>query len=249
MLVVWAVFLIFGMASPMLAKFMPEIIGSFEEAQMFADLIPTPTAADAMVQYIENISQFGFILAVLLAMGLVVGEKERGVAPMILSKPMARWAFIASKFVAQFVMYLAGFLLAAIGAYYYTLFLFGSLELGGYLLLNAALLLWLLTFVGLSLLGSTLGRSTVAAGGIGLGLSVVQMLLGTIPKYGVLLPGGLMTWATMLGRRVAGLAQGPDAAALLGGAGAAQGGAAASALAVILMSLVLAIGLFEQQEL
>jgi ABC-2 type transport system permease protein len=248
-LVIWAVFLAFGMMSPLFARFMPEIIGSFEEAQMFVDLIPPPTIADTMVQYLENLSQFGFILAVLLAMGAVVGEKERGVAPMILSKPMARWAFIASKFSAQLLVYLAGFLLAAMGAYYYTLFLFGPLEVGSFLLLNGVLLLWLLTFVGLSLLGSTLGKSTVAAGGIGLGLCVAQMLLGTLPRWGALLPGGLMGWATLLGQKAAGLSPGADAASLLSGAAAGQGGAAASALAIILMSLVLAIGIFEQQEI
>ncbi len=248
-LVIWVVFLAFGMMSPLFARFMPEIIGSFEEAQMFVDLIPPPTIADTMVQYIENLSQFGFILAVLLAMGAVVGEKERGVAPMILSKPMARWAFIASKFAAQFLIYLAGFLLAAIGAYYYTLFLFGALEIGSFLLLNGVLLLWLLTFVGLSLLGSTLGKSTVAAGGIGLGLCVAQMLLGTLPRWGALLPGGLMSWATLLGQKAADMSPGTDAASLLSGAAAGQGGAAASALAIILVSLVLAIGIFEQQEI
>jgi ABC-2 type transport system permease protein len=248
-LVVWAVFLAFGMLSPLIAYFIPEVFGSVEGMEMFADLIPTPTAFDAMTQYLKNLSQFGFILAVLLAMGAVVGEKERGVAAMILSKPMARWAFIASKFAAQFVVYLAGFILASIGAYYYTLFLFGSLEWGSFLLLNGLLLLWLLTFVGLSLLGSTLGKSTVAAGGIGLGLCVAQMLLGYIPRWGALLPGGLMSWATLLGQKAAGLSAGSDAASLLSGAAAGQGGAAASALAIILMSLVLAIGIFEQQEI
>jgi len=248
-LVVWAVFLAFGMLSPLIAYFIPEVFSSVEGMEMFADLIPTPTAFDAMTQYLKNLSQFGFILAVLLAMGAVVGEKERGVAAMILSKPMARWAFITSKFAAQFVIYLGGFLLAAIGAYYYTLFLFGSLEMGSFLLLNGLLLLWLLTFVGLSLLGSTLGRSTVAAGGIGLGLCVVQMLAGNIPRWGGLLPGGLMSWATLLAQKAAGVSPGADAAALLSGAAAGQGGAAASALAIILMSLVLAVGFFEQQEI
>lgn len=248
-LVVWAVFLAFGMLSPLLARFMPEIIGSMEEAKMFLELIPPPTIADAMLQYLENLSQFGFILAVLLAMGSVVGEKERRVAPMVLSKPMARWAFIASKFTAQLLIYLAGFLLAAAGAYYYTLYLFGALEMGSFLLMNGLLLLWLLTFVALSLLGSTLGKSTVAAGGIGLGLCVAQMLLGNLPRWGALLPGGLMTWATLLGQKAAGLSPGGDAASLLSGAAAGQGGAAASALGIILLSLVLAIGIFEQQEI
>jgi ABC-2 type transport system permease protein len=248
-LVVWAVFLAFGMLSPLLARFTFEIVSSMEGAEMFAGLIPPPTTVDSMVQYLKNLSQFGFILAVLLAMGAVVGEKERRVAPMILSKPMARWAFILSKFAAQFLVYLGAFFLSALAAYYYTLFLFGPLEIGSFLLLNALLLLWLLTFVALSLLGSTLGKSTVAAGGIGLGLCVVLMLAGTLPRWGALLPGGLMTWATLLGQQAAGLSLGADAATLLSGAAAGQGGAAASALALILLSLVLAVGIFEQQEI
>ena len=248
-LVVWAVFLAFGMLSPLLARFTFEIVSSMEGAEMFAGLIPPPTTVDAMVQYLKNLSQFGFILAVLLAMGAVVGEKERRVAPMILSKPMARWAFILSKFTAQFLVYSGAFFLSALAAYYYTLFLFGPLEIGSFLLLNALLLLWLLTFVALSLLGSTLGKSTVAAGGIGLALCVVLMLAGTLPRWGALLPGGLMAWATLLGQQAAGLSLGADAATLLSGAATGQGGAAASALALILLSLVLAVGIFEQQEI
>mgnify|MGYP001155561248 FL=1 len=248
-LVVWAVFLAFGMLSPLLARFTFEIVSSMEGAEMFAGLIPPPTTVDAMVQYLKNLSQFGFILAVLLAMGAVVGEKERRVAPMILSKPMARWAFILSKFAAQLLVYSGAFFLSALAAYYYTLFLFGPLEIGSFLLLNALLLLWLLTFVALSLLGSTLGKSTVAAGGIGLALCVVLMLAGTLPRWGALLPGGLMAWATLLGQQAAGLSLGADAATLLSGAATGQGGAAASALALILLSLVLAVGIFEQQEI
>ena len=239
-LVVGAVFLVFGMFSPLLAKLTPELIGSLEGTEMFAGLIPTPTAADAMVQYLKNLSQFGFILAVVLAMGAVAGEKERGIAPLILSKPLSRWAFILSKFTAQSLVYLGAFGLAAMGAYYYTLFLFGALEAGSFLLLNGLMWLWILTFVGWGLLGSTLSKSTVAAGGIGLGLSVLQMLVGSIPRISGMLPGGLMTWATQLGQAAAGL---------LDEAVVAQGGAAAGALAIIVMSLVLAVGAFEQQEI
>lgn len=244
-LVVGAVFLIFGMGSPLLAKLTPEILSSVEGAEMFAGLIPEPTAFDAMGQYIKNISQFGFILAVVLGMGAVAGEKERGIAPMILSKPMPRWAFIASKLASQSIVYLIAFGLAWVGAYYYTIILFGGLDFGGFALLNGLLLLWLLTFVGLALVGSTLGASTAAAGGIGLLLSVVLMLAGSIPTYGVLFPGALLNWAALVGQQAAGLAA-PDPLTALA---AAQGGAAASALVVIVLSLVLSIGIFEQQEL
>lgn len=247
--VMGAVFLAFGMGSPLIAKFTPQMLSAIEGAEMFADLIPAPTSGDAMVQYIKNLSQFGFILAILLAMGMVVGEKERKTIPMILSKPLPRWVFITSKFSAQLLMYLVIFILSSIGAYYYTIILFGSLDLADFLLLNGLMLLWLLTFVALGLLGSTLGKSTVAAGGIGMGLSVVLMLAGNLPRYGSLLPGGLMSWATVLGQRAAGVTASMPGSGLTSTEMLTNAGAAVSALVVIVMALVLSIGVFEQQEL
>jgi ABC-2 type transport system permease protein len=249
-LVLGAVFLFFGMGSPLITKLTPEILRSVQGGEIYASLIPTPSAADAMSQYIKNITQFGFLLAILLMMGSVVGEKETRVASMILSKPMPRWAFLTSKFAAQCAMYLGGFILAGIGAYYYTWILFGPLEPGAYILMNTLLLLWVLTFVALGLLGSVLGKTTVSAGGIGVGLSVALMLAGSIPQYGALLPGGLLGWAEQAGQAAAGV---QPAAVNLATASFAQlpvnAGALASAIVAIVLLLLLSIGFFEQQEL
>jgi ABC-2 type transport system permease protein len=250
MLVLGAVFLVFGMGSPLLSKLLPEILRSVQGAEQFASLIPVPSAADAMGQYIKNLYQFGFLLAILLAMGAVVGEKETRVAPMILSKPMPRWAFIAGKFAAQGVMYLGAFALSGIGAYYYTWILFGPLDPGQFILMNGLLYMWTLPFVGLSLLGSVLGKSTASAGGIAVGLCIGLSLAGSIPQYGALLPGGLLGWATQAGQAAAGI---QPAAANLAAASIAQlpinGGALASAIVVCILALVFSIGIFEQQEL
>jgi ABC-2 type transport system permease protein len=249
MLVTGAVFLVFGMGSPLIAKVIPDIFKSVAGMEQFAALIPVPSAVDAMDQYLKNLTQFGFLLAVLLAMGTVVGEKEHGVAPMILSKPMPRWAFIAGKFTAQCVMYLACFALSGAGAYYYTWILFGPLEPGAFLLVNVLLLIWILTYVGLAVLGSTLGKTTVAAGGIGVVLSVAMMLGGYIPQYGVLFPEGLLSWAGMAAHAAAGQAASSAVSSALAGQFLVNGGALASAVVVIVMSLVLSWGFFEQQEL
>jgi ABC-2 type transport system permease protein len=249
MLVTGAVFLVFGMGSPLIAKVIPDIFKSVAGMEQFAALIPVPGAADAMQQYIKNLSQFGFLLAVLLAMGTVVGEKEHGVAPMILSKPMPRWAFIAGKFTAQSVMYLACFVLSGAGAWYYTWILFGPLEPGAFLLVNGLLLTWILTFVALAILGSTLGKTTVSAGGIGVVLAVLFMLAGSIPRYGVLFPQGLLTWAGQAAQTAAGKAAPSAVASALAGQVFVNGGALASAAVLIAMCLVVSVGFFEQQEL
>ncbi len=237
LLVVLAVFAVMGIMSPLAAKFTPELLRGIEGAEQFADLIPEPTMADATTQYVKNVTQFGFIMAVLLGMGAVVGEKEKGTAAMILSKPMSRWAFVTSKYVAQVLVYAAGFGTAGVAAAIYTLMLFGPIDLGAFILANLLLYLWLLTFAAVALVSSTLGSSTGAAAGIGLGGSVLLLLAGNIPRVGALAPGGLVAWASQLGMGES------------GSAAAANGGAVAMGVVIVLLCLMTAVGALESQEI
>lgn len=236
-LIVAAVFGLFGLTSPLMAYFMPEMMKAIPGAEQFASLIPTPTQADAILQFVKNITQFGFLLAILLGIGDVAGEKERGVAGMILSKPMTRWAFVASKFLAQISLYLMGFLLAAIGGYLYTWILFEPGDplalLGIFAAISGLLFAWLLPYVTITLVGSVLASSTSAAAGISVAGAVVLMLAGSLPQIAPLLPGALSGWATSLGAATP----------------AASVGALAMSLVIAVAGLLLGIGVFEKQEL
>jgi ABC-2 type transport system permease protein len=236
LIVVLAIFVLFGLTSPLIANFTPQLLSSLEGAEQFAELIPEPTAADGVDQYIKNLTQFGFILAILLGMGAVAGEKEKGTAAMILSKPMSRWAFILSKFGAQTIVYTIGFLIATLGAYYYTIVLFGSYDFGDFIVISMLLELWLLIYVAITLLGSTIGKTTGAAAGISLAGSVLILLAGNIPQVGMLFPSGLTAWATQIGSGVAEEVM-------------INGGAVALAIVIIVMCLLTAVGVFEKQEL
>jgi ABC-2 type transport system permease protein len=234
LIVILAVFLLFGLASPLVAYFTPQIIGSLEEAAAFAHLIPEPTNQDAIAQYIGNITQFGFILAVVLGMGAVAGEKERGLAPMILSKPLPRWAFVLSKFTAQTLVYLLAFTLSGLALYYYTGLLFDPLEFGPFMVGNFLLCVWLLVFAAVTLLGSTIARSAGVAAGIALAGSVLVWLGGSWPRYGALFPSGMVSWAGQLG---VGTAVPPNAGAL------------ALSFVLIVLCLIGAVAYFEVEEL
>ena len=233
-IVVGAVFLLFGLMSPLLAKFTPQMLTMVEGTEQFADLIPEPTTADSLVQYVKNLTQFGFILAILLGMGAVAGEKERGTAAMILSKPLPRWAFLLSKFVAQGVVYFVALLLGTLGAYYYTLVLFEPLALGPFLFGGMLLWLWALVFTAVTLLGSTVGKSTGGAAGLALLGAVVLLILGSIPPVGQFFPSALVGWAGQLGL--------PGEVPFNGTALSANG-------VLILVFLVTAVALFERQEI
>lgn len=234
-LVVMAVFILFGLTSPLVAKMIPDILKNVAGAEQFASLVPTPTSADAMAQYIKNLTQFGFILAVVLGMNAVAGEKESGTAAMILSKPMPRWAFLMSKFTAQELLYLSAFAVAGLGAYYYTIILFGAFDVSAFVLINLLLMVWLTTFVGAALLGSVVGNSIASAAGVGIGISAVFLLAGNIPQYGMLAPGGLVAWASTLGGSAPG--------------SAANAGALAAAVVLTTLCLLWALAIFERQEI
>ena len=233
-LVIVTVFLLFGLGSPLLAKFTPEMFRNLEGMEMFAEMIPEPTIADAMGQYIKNLTQFGFIIAVLIGMGAVAGEKERGTAAMILSKPLPRWAFLLSKFTAQSLVYGVSFLLASLGAYYYTMILFEPFTLGPFLFGNLLLWLWISVFAAVTILASTVANATGAAAGMALVGSVVLLLAGSLPKIGQFAPGGLVAWASQLG---------------LADSVPANGGAIAANIAIIIVCLITAIAALETQEI
>ncbi len=235
--VISGVFALFGIASPLLAYFLPQIMGSIAGAEMFKDLIPVPSLKDSLDQYIKNISQFGFLIAILVGMGKVANEKESGMTEMILHKPLPRWAFILSKFLAQALVYLAAFLIAEVFAYTYSVYLFQPFSFGVFSWMNLLIYLWLMVFVAITTLGSTIARTTGAAAGISLAGAIAILLSASIPNYGAISPQSLISWVSTMTSNVAFNLKTSNFTAL------------GAAVVVIIMSLVWAVGLFEQQEI
>jgi ABC-2 type transport system permease protein len=189
--IVAGLFLIVGLTSPLFARFLPEIIKAAAGDQLASIPIPTPVPADAVEQLWKNLAQFGAFAAIVLAMGSVATERDRGTAAFILSKTVSRDAFIAAK-VAAIGAVLAGCVaLAVIVGWVYTAILFEPLPVVGWLALAFLAWLGLAAWAALTFLGSTVTGSSAAAAGIGFGALVIVSLASAIPSMGRFLPGGL----------------------------------------------------------
>jgi ABC-2 type transport system permease protein len=184
------VFLLVGLSSPLLARFTPENLKAVGGDQ-FQIILPTPTAGDAYDQLAKNVGQFGALIAVLLAMGTVATEKERGTAALILTKPVGRGAYLVAKLVAIAVTLGIATTIAVAGAWFYTLVLFDALPIGAFA--AAAILQWLalVAYAAITFVGSTLTRSAVAAAGLGVAAFLVLGVLSIVPAIGRYLPTGL----------------------------------------------------------
>ena len=228
-----AVLLFFGFLSPLSAKMLPDLMKSLGDTGGVVIEFPPPTAQDALLQHVKNTSQFGVFLAVLLAMGALAREKERGTAAMILSKPASRASFLLAKFVALTLVFGLSLILAGLACYYYTIVLFKGVGQAHFVEMNLLLALFIEFYLAVTLLGSAITRSQVVAGGLGLGAVFVVAILGALPRLGDYMPTALLEWAR----------------ALMAGTGESAWGAVAVSLAGIIICLGIALAVFERQEL
>ena len=194
--VIAVIFLLFGLASPVLARYTPDIV---KLAASTIDIhMPTPTIKDAVAELIKNLSQVGVLAAILLAMGSVAGEKESGTAAFVLVKPVSRLAFLAAKFSGLAVTMAAAVLISGLGAYLYTYLLFAPLTVLGFAAACLVILLGLLEIAAVTFLGSTLVRSSIPAAGIGIFALVVAGVVSSLPNVGRFTPFGLNELASNL---------------------------------------------------
>lgn len=211
LIAVGAVFIVFGILSPLTDRYMKQLldaVGSQGGAMSF--VVPPPSLAGAATQILKNMSQFGIICALLLAMGSVAWEKDRGTAGMILTKPASRAAFLAAKLIAIALTLGLAVVLGCGFSYAYVALLYpASFALGGYVAM-VFLLWWMLVgFAAITMLGSTLTRSAIAAAGIGMVALLVFGILAELPVIGNYMP-------TALGKIASDLVMGKDPGFILG---------------------------------
>lgn len=234
LLVLGSVFLFFGLLSPITARLTPEIVKWAASAAPGVIIqVPPPTAGDAVAQYIKNLSQIVPLVVLLVTMGSVCGEKERGTLPMVLAKPVPRVAVLASKFCSLVVVLALSLLLSGAAAYYYSLVLFDGPQLEPFLLLNLVAGLYLLVVLALTFLASTVATSTVMAGALAFVLWLALLIGGSLPRIGRASPTTLLTWAANIG---------------LGQAFASEWLALGASLALIVLALSVAWLHFRRQE-
>jgi ABC-2 type transport system permease protein len=197
LIAVAAVFVLFGILGPLTDRYMKELLDAVGTGTGgFSVQVPPPSLEGAAGQLLKNLSQFGIICALLLAMGSVAWEKERGTAGLILTKPASRAAFLGAKLAAIALnLAVAVALGCGLGYLYSDLLYPAPFAIGGYV--EMMLLLWwmLVIFATITLLGSTLTRSAIAAAGIGLVALLVLGIVGALPVVGTYMPSSLGTVA------------------------------------------------------
>lgn len=184
------VFFILGAISPLVAHFTPQLLQGATTNGVHIT-VAAPTLKDAVTQYIKNVGGDGFLIAIVLAMGSIAREKERGTAAFLLTKPVSRLAFLAAKFTALLLTLWLGMLVATVTAYGYTVYYFGTVSAWRFTQMALLIGLGLTAFLALTFLASALTRSTVAAAVLGFAGWLILALLGISSRLLPSTPNGL----------------------------------------------------------
>lgn len=188
--VVCLLFVALGIASPVIARYLPELSRGLGEVDAEIGL-PETGIADVLDLLIRNLVLFGGVSAVLLAMGSVANEMERGTAALVLARPVGRAAFLWAKLVGLAMVLGLATGLAVLAAWLYTSLLVEPTPALPWI--QMALVVWLSTMVAgsITVAGSTLASSSLGAGAIGVSAIAALTLASTVPTLNPWLPTGL----------------------------------------------------------
>jgi ABC-2 type transport system permease protein len=196
LLIVGGVFLCFGLMAPILLYFMPDILKMAGD-QIVVE-IPPPTSLQSFTDFAGYIGQFGILIAVLVAMGAIANEQKQGTALITLSKPINSGAFVNAKFVAISLTFSVSLVVAAIFCFGYTVWLIGEAAVLPYIWMNLLMASFLIFCLAITLVFSSLFKSSLAAGGMAIGTIFGLNILSSLPVIGDYLPSKILGWGINL---------------------------------------------------
>lgn len=163
----------FALSDPPITKYMDKFLSLLgSEVQV---IMPPATAEMALSQLWGDIGSLGTLVLILITMGTVAGEKVSGVSGWILTRPVTRTQYIASKALmwslSAIVLYAGG---CAVGGLY-TATLFGGINPVDLVAGWAALATYAVFMVAVTILASVLLNGALAAGVV----SAVVMFAGS----------------------------------------------------------------------
>lgn len=179
LLIVAAVFLLFGMLNPITAKIMPKLLSSFMPEGMTVTLAE-PGAIDSWIQFYKNMST-QLILFIIVFCGIVANELSRGTLINMLTKGLSRKTVILSKFTAVISIWTVSYLICFGTTFAYTMYLLpGELPNVAF----SAFCMWLFGVLQISimLLGGVMSGSIYGSLLLAGGFTGLLMVIGIAPK-------------------------------------------------------------------
>ncbi len=149
------VIILIAIISPLSAKYLNELLEFTLQGTGIAINFPTPTVYDSYIQYFGNLYEIYLYVIIFIAVGMFIGDKTKGLLPMILSKPINRTKYILSKYISISILIFISLIFGYIVFDYYTYFLFDEIYMIGMLYGSLLYFVYILFILSLALFAAT----------------------------------------------------------------------------------------------
>jgi ABC-2 type transport system permease protein len=188
-IVLFGVYLTFGLIGPVMAKYMADIL---EHAQSEMTIIlPPPAPKDGIVNYLSQVGQIGLIVVVAIAASAMTFDARRGVSTFLRSRVSSIWELVRPRVAVTAMAAVLAYGLGTLAAWYETALLLGPLPVGamlGGLLCESVYLTFAVAVVAAV---APIARSTIAVAAIALAALIVLSIVGGLGVLHDWLPSAL----------------------------------------------------------
>lgn len=155
LLILAALFLIFGITNAPLAKYTPELLAALADG---FTLNVAPVALDAWTQFFKNASSLGMSAVIILFGSTLANEYSRGTLVLLVTKGLSRRVVILAKYAVSALIMSGCYWLCYALTYGYTAYYWQENQLSHTALAAAALWALGLFYLALTILGGVLFR-------------------------------------------------------------------------------------------
>ncbi|MCA1032075.1 ABC transporter permease [Bacillus timonensis] len=154
------IFILLGLLQPITSYYLPTILESAGDLPEGAVIdIPLPSSEEVIIQTLGQYSQIGVLILALAFMGIIAGERNSGVAGMVLVKPVSYTNYITAKWLSATLVGLLSYFLGMLAAWYYTILLIGEIVFADFMSGTIVYGIWLLFLITLTVLFSSFFKS------------------------------------------------------------------------------------------
>ena len=191
LLVLVAVFVFFGFAGPLSARYLAQIIGHAGNSQQIQIIVAAPVPADGIDGFISNALAVGAIVSVVIAASACAIDANQALAIFYRTRVQSYGKLLLPRLATSIAAVIAAFLIGLAVAWYETAVLSGAPPVRP--MLSSALLgsAYLAFAVAMAAAAGAVARTTLATVGAALAVVLLLPILGQLPGVSDWLPTSL----------------------------------------------------------
>jgi len=184
------VYVFFGLAGPLTARYISEILETFGGGVQV--VVPEPVPADGIASYVSNAAQIGLLVSIGIAAAALAFDAKPQMGIFLRTRVTHVRKILAPRYLVITAAVAASFTLGSIAALYESTVLMGTLPFGGWLV--GTLLGCLYLAFAMAVVAAVAGRtqSVLVTVIVTIGVLLLLPLIGIAPNIGEWLPSHLV---------------------------------------------------------